>query len=669
MATARATYEITTKDKSTAVINKVKNGFTDLTKTVFSAKTAFAAAAGAAGIGAIVAASNKSIDALAKQADAIGVSTDKLAGLQFAAGQTAGITDQKLNKAIQTMTLRVSEATTGTGLAVDALQDLGISANELNLLDPAEQMRVIADEFQNVENQADRVRIAYELFGTQGIKLANTLRVGSEGLDEFQQKAELLGIAINRIDAAKVEAANDSFDSASKTLEGFGNQLSVEVAPFITAIANSFTDAAIEAGGFGQIATGMVDGVVNGIGFIIDSVHNVRIAFAGVQVIVATLADNAIQSFADIGRAAVDLANAIPGIDIDFNETFIGQLADTSELRINELKQQLNELANQPAPSLAFKERVAEARAELQLAAEETAALNEAAAGIVGGDTEEEAGISDKEKEKRQKAFEALEEKFKTEEQLLAESKARELEIIAAAEQANIDTIIPFKDLRQKVEEKHSMKLAQLNRKKLLDEKKTLQQILNSNVDAETKKNQIAELSTKSRNQFAVDSARSALSSLSQINESAFKANKALGIAEAVISTAKGASNALGSVPFPANIAAAGSVIASGLVQINTIKSQQFSGGGGSVSRPSPAAIPSISSIAETRDTAAAEETLSLLDEDTAAVTRAGPAARPAPLQVSVNIEDDAFFSGREVRNLINRINDEVDQGAELRTA
>jgi hypothetical protein len=57
------------------------------------------------------------------------------------------------------------------------------------------------------------------------------------------------------------------------------------------------------------------------------------------------------------------------------------------------------------------------------------------------------------------------------------------------------------------------------------------------------------------------------------ITQSLFGQNKKVSIAMAIISTLQGAANALSTVPYPANIAAAATVLANGFAQVNSIKS------------------------------------------------------------------------------------------------
>jgi hypothetical protein len=78
--------------------------------------------------------------------------------------------------------------------------------------------------------------------------------------------------------------------------------------------------------------------------------------------------------------------------------------------------------------------------------------------------------------------------------------------------------------------------------------------------------------------EFAISKGRETFEALGKMNRDAFRAYKAFAIAEAIVSTYKGAAKALGSYPPPFNFIAAAAVVAGGLAQVNAIRSQNFSG-------------------------------------------------------------------------------------------
>jgi len=180
------------------------------------------------------------IDTLAKTSDSLGITTEKLAGLRFAAEQT-GLSTEGLDKALSKMVRSVGEAERGTGVAKDAFKELGLSAEELGQLTPDQQFLAISDAISKTKTSTDKATLSYQIFGRQGVALVNTLELGADGLNEFQMEAEAAGIAVSRIDAAAIEKANDSINKAKQSVKGLGNSIAVILAPTLDALGRSFS--------------------------------------------------------------------------------------------------------------------------------------------------------------------------------------------------------------------------------------------------------------------------------------------------------------------------------------------------------------------------------------------------------------------------------------------
>ncbi len=186
-------------------------------------------ALGVAGVGSAALAATKlvtsflntaaELDKLGKTSDKLGVATERLIGLQFAAEQT-GVNTDTLNMALQRMVRRVAEAAQGTGEAKGALIELGISAKQLNELAPDKQFELIADAMQRVDKQSDKVRLAMKLFDSEGVALVNTLALGSQGLSQMHDEAARLGIAFDRDLVGAFERYNDAVFKLSKSMKG-----------------------------------------------------------------------------------------------------------------------------------------------------------------------------------------------------------------------------------------------------------------------------------------------------------------------------------------------------------------------------------------------------------------------------------------------------------------
>lgn len=239
-------------------MRKSRSSVTKLATSVASAgltlaKFGLAATVGAGlGLTVLVSKSLDTIDALAKLSDKLGIATEKLAGLQLAASQT-GVDSKKLALGLQRMTRRVSEAAKGTGEAQAAIKELGLDAKALNQLSPDKQFAAIAEAMEQVASQSDKVRLGFKLFDAEGVDLIRTLDLGAEGLEEMNREALNLGIALSRVDAAKIEIANDSIDRMQKLFEGMTNQLTIKVAPVLAAIADSITSFGTEGRAAGNL--------------------------------------------------------------------------------------------------------------------------------------------------------------------------------------------------------------------------------------------------------------------------------------------------------------------------------------------------------------------------------------------------------------------------------
>ena len=194
------------------------------------------------------------IDKLAKLADRLRVSTRSLTAFGLAA-EIGGSSVEALQRAIEDMTRRLGEAAGGAGEATRGLEILGLKAEDLINLRQDEAFKQIADRIAQTENVALKAAAAYAIFGRKGRELLTVLSEGRAGLEAFEVEADKLGITFTRIDAAKIEAANDSITRLKALFTGLTQQFTIRLAPIIEALATKAT----EFGTSGTGAVGLVD--------------------------------------------------------------------------------------------------------------------------------------------------------------------------------------------------------------------------------------------------------------------------------------------------------------------------------------------------------------------------------------------------------------------------
>ena len=215
------------------------------------------------------------IDATAKSSDRIGIATEKLIGFQFAAS-IMGVEAANLEKAFIKMQASISEAGQGLSTPLRALDQLRLSSKDLISLSPDKQLLKISTALSKVQNQSDKTRIAKDLFGRGGTQLLNLLNLGAEGINELTSEAEELGIVFDRFDAAKIERANDSVKRLKEALRGAAQVLAVQMAPFVSVIADGFREMGREAGAFGPLLIDTFESIAIGAARLTDMVKPLK---------------------------------------------------------------------------------------------------------------------------------------------------------------------------------------------------------------------------------------------------------------------------------------------------------------------------------------------------------------------------------------------------------
>lgn len=292
MATENVKIVISAFNKTQEAFNKVTSGL----KKVSSASArmakdisvaATAATAAIAGMGYALSQQTQKIDDVAKTARKLGTSVSTLQELQYAA-EISGVSTTTLNMAMQRLTRRVSEAASGFGEAKGALRELGLNAAKLEKMPLDQQMAVLADAFQDVESEADKVRLAMKLFDSEGVALVNTLGIGSEGLREMAAEANNLGIVLTDIEAARFEEMNDQITRMKFSASAAATTFTAELMPVIEGIFTGFADAGYGASTFQKAAINAAHGVINAYGFFLDTIHRVKLAFAVLSEFIST---------------------------------------------------------------------------------------------------------------------------------------------------------------------------------------------------------------------------------------------------------------------------------------------------------------------------------------------------------------------------------------------
>ena len=187
----------------------------------------------AAILGSLIAAAKSALtlgDQLVKAADRTGISIEALQQLSFIADQSGNSLDE-LTSAISQMQNRLASGDTS---AVAAVKELGVSLNTLRELKPDQQFLVLAKAIAGVENEADRTRLAMDVFGRTGSAILPTLIADTQRLAK----------ASSVMSAATVKSLDDLGDLISGLFTVTKNVIGTSVAAVFDGLrlmGNSFS--------------------------------------------------------------------------------------------------------------------------------------------------------------------------------------------------------------------------------------------------------------------------------------------------------------------------------------------------------------------------------------------------------------------------------------------
>lgn len=127
-------------------------------------------------------------------ADMLGIGTQELQALQFAAGQ-AGIGAERFNGALTRLNVSIDAARQGSGPAAEAFRALGVHITDAHgVARPlGEVLDDLSSGFSRIEDPSRRTGIAVDIFGRAGARMVNVLHDGEGGLAEMREEFERLG--------------------------------------------------------------------------------------------------------------------------------------------------------------------------------------------------------------------------------------------------------------------------------------------------------------------------------------------------------------------------------------------------------------------------------------------------------------------------------------------
>ncbi len=181
---------------------------------------------------------NDGVDRLNDLKDATGATIENLSALEDVALRT-GTSLDTVGTALVKFNSVLSDAKPGSTQA-EALKAIGLSAEELRRLDPAEALRRTAVALSEYADDGNKARLVQELFG-------KSIKDVAPFLNDLAEKTALVG-KLTGEQAAEAEKLNKQLSELSKSATDAGRAMVSGMLPGLNQISKAMRDGAVEGG-------------------------------------------------------------------------------------------------------------------------------------------------------------------------------------------------------------------------------------------------------------------------------------------------------------------------------------------------------------------------------------------------------------------------------------
>jgi len=586
----------------------------DITKGL--SKITIAAGAAGAAITAMVATSATAARELKTLSQLSGVTVEAFQRQAFAA-KTVGFEQEKLADIYKDARERVGDfLATGGGPLLDFFEQvapkIGVTANEFRNLSGPEVLLKLQQSMEKANLSYEKQIFYMEAMASDASRLIPLLKDNAAEFQNFGAEAEKTGAILDAIEVEKLRIAGDQLQMVGKVISGVKDQIALQFAPLITAMGEAFISSGINARSFGNAVATAIDIAGAAIEVVRKAAIGLEALFIELTIGVSDFvinSSNKLNSFAE--ASAKFWSRILPGEREP--RTIFKVIAEDAQFMKEGAQDALMDLVKDLENYETVSEKIEEIRRRNQDMAE-AAAIAFPAVPNVGDGGDDGDPLAKKRAEQYEIQLEQLREFLRTEEESINASYERRLEQLALFHESGVLGEQEYGELKEKLAKDTAKRLEQLEQR---SHKARLQGAANFAGNLSTL------LQAGSEEQFGIAKVAAVASAL-------------LNQREAILGAYKWGAK-IGGPPMGA--AAAGVAAAATAVQVGAIKSASLGGGVSSVG----AGVGSATQVTE------------------------APSTNFLDIGIS-GIGAGQLFSGEQVRELISAINDEIADGAVIRS-
>ena len=171
------------------------------------------------------------------------MSVEELSKLRHAA-ELSGTSLEGMENGVKRMQRTLLDAENGLSTAVDSLDMLGVSLDDIKGQSPEQQFKVLSEALAGVDDASRRAGLAQMVFGRAGTQMLPMLAAGKEGLAAMKQEAVDLGIVFDQEGADKAAEYNDALTKLGGAFNGIKFAIGSALIPVLIPLIEKFTELA-----------------------------------------------------------------------------------------------------------------------------------------------------------------------------------------------------------------------------------------------------------------------------------------------------------------------------------------------------------------------------------------------------------------------------------------
>ena len=250
-------------------------------------------------------------DEIAKESQKLNMSTE---GYQKWSTmlEMAGTSIDSMSMGMKTFTGILDEASKGNADALLTLQKLGLGYEDFAGLSVEDSLKKVVEQFQRMEQGAEKTQLAVDLFGRSGQELLPLLNQEVGSIDELFKSYEELGLILSDDVIRASEDLDDQLSLLKKSFKVAAVNIGTIFMPAISRVINGLLDLARGSSGAGEtLKTGIID-AINAVIAYLPKIGE----FAAM--VIPLIVDTVVSTLPQLLQAAIDIVVTLADMLIEY---------------------------------------------------------------------------------------------------------------------------------------------------------------------------------------------------------------------------------------------------------------------------------------------------------------------------------------------------------------